>query len=87
MATIYLGTYDGTTWTDQVKDISAHVGETLEDGGMVKSKGSLFVEVDESNTGAGHLLQADATLAGTYVTVDTGTEVKSLWRNGGLVSL
>jgi hypothetical protein len=48
MATIYLGTYDGTTWTDQAKDISAHVGETLVDGGLVKSKGSLFVEVDET---------------------------------------
>jgi hypothetical protein len=57
------------------------------DGGLVKSKGSLFVEVDESNTGDGHLLKADATLVGTYTTVDTGTEVKSLWRNGGLVSL
>lgn len=87
MATIYLGTYDGTTWTDQAKDISAHVGETLVDGGLVKSKGNLFVEVDQSNVLAGHLLQADSTLTGTYVTVDSGTEVKSLWRNGGLVSL
>ncbi len=87
MATIYLGTYDGTTWTDQVKDVSAHVGETLVDGGIVQSKGQLIIEVDESNTGDGHLLQADSTLAGTWTTLDSGTEVKSLWRNGGLVSL
>jgi len=83
----YLGTFDGSTWTDAAKDIGAETTGSVEGGGLIASGGGLFVEIDVTEATTGYLLEADDTLVGSYPTLDTGTDVKSLSRDGGMVQI